>query len=108
MGSFLKREIQEGVQGQGASEAVVYTITTTPWMTGPLSATAKIEQYQPTTRLFTDVTATCMAGSCTINGDVITLPVVSKLTEGEMYLVSVAFSKGANTLEAVAWVQGEH
>jgi hypothetical protein len=69
---------------------------------------AKIERYNKDSRQFVDVTAECMTGSCSIVGDAVTLPVIQDLEEGETYLVSVEFTKGANTLSAVAWVVGEH
>lgn len=106
--SFKKREIKEGVQGQGEGESVVYALTTTNWMVGPESATAMIERYNRDSRQFVDVTATYMTGSCSVVGDVVTLPVISGLEEGETYLVSVEFTKGLNTLSAVAWIVGEH
>lgn len=104
---FRQREVKGAVRGVGRNERVLFTLTTTRWMTAPESATAKIYEVEVDGEQLTDVTATRMTGACSIDGDVITLPVVFGLEVGRVYLVEVVFVKATSTLSAVAWVMGE-
>lgn len=102
----LRREIVEGRQSQGEDESIAYQLTTTPWGSSPSSVVAKIYvQASPVT--LTDVTDTNMAGSPSVNGDVITLPVVSGLSAGTIYRVEVQFTISGNVMEAYAWIDAE-
>lgn len=100
------REIREGMQYQGVDEQIIYTLTTTPWGSSPSSVSAKIYSIAGNgTR--TDVTSTCMSGTCSVNGDVITLPTILSLSDGTLYRIEVKFSCSGNVFEAYAYIKGE-
>lgn len=101
------REAKESPYLQGADEILAYLVTTTPWVSAPTSPTAKIFSYERATDAYTDVTATKMVGSASVNGDVITTPVVTGLTAGTEYRVEVKFVVGGNTYELYFWIKGE-
>lgn len=104
------REIKEGLQYQGADESLVYTLTTTPWGSSPVSPTVVVWSLKPNgadNDRDADVTSTVMSGSPSVNGDVITLPPLASLTAGKKYRVEIKFTCSGNTFEAYAIVKAE-
>ena len=99
------REIREGLQYIGEDEEIVYTLTTTPWGSDPGVATAKI--YELVGDALSDVSTTCMSGSLSTSGDVITLPEISGCTAGTDYRVEILFVCSGNTFEAFAELKAE-
>ena len=87
------REVVEGLQHQGADEAIVYYVNTTNWAAGPTKATVKIFV---STALATNC-ATKLIGSPAISGNTITTPRVTLLTAGVTYLAKVLFRTVADT-----------
>lgn len=102
-----KREIVEGLQYQGVDETIAYSLTTTPWGSSPSSISVKVYSIAGTGAR-TDVTSTVMpTGTASTNGDVITLPALTGLTDGTLYRVEVKFTCSGNVFEAYAYVKGE-
>jgi hypothetical protein len=99
------REIKEGTQYIGEDEEIVYTLTTTPWGSDPGVATATI--YEVVGDTLSNVTTTCMTGSLSTSGDVITLPMISNCTAGTDYRVEIQFVCSGNTFEAFAELKAE-
>ena len=99
------REIKEGIQYQGADEIIKYTLTTTPWASTPTNTSAKI--YSISGETYTDVTTSCMTGSTSVVGDIITLPAIASLTAGTRYRVEVKFTVSGNTYEPFAYIMAE-
>ena len=93
------REILEGPLYQGVDEEIKYKLTTTPWGSSPSSPSAVIKILPADT----DVSSTCLSGSASAVGDVITLPTVKSLTAGTEYRLEVKFTVGGNVMEA--WVK---
>ena len=99
------REIKEGLQYIGEDETIVYTLTTTPWGSDPGAASAKI--FEISGDALTDVSTSCMTGSVSTAGDVITLPAISGCTAGTDYRVEILFTCSGNTFEAFAELKAE-
>ncbi len=98
------REIIEGVQYQGVDETIVYTITTTPWVSSPTFSAVVVKLVLDDS----DVTSVVMpSGAGSESGDVITLPALKLLTAEEMYKVEVLFTGGGNTYECYFFVKAE-
>ena len=95
-------EVAEGMQYQSADEELVYTVTTTNWVSSPTGPSAKA--YDETTG-GTEVTATVLSGSASAADDVITLPVLKSLTAGHRYRVEVAWTVSGSVYEAFFRVQ---
>jgi len=100
-----KREIKENIIPQGEEESIVYTLTTTPWGSTPTSTAAAIFTVVGDT--YTNLTTTCMTGSTSVTGDVITLPSIHSLTAGTLYRVEMLFTCSGNVFEAVALIKAE-
>jgi hypothetical protein len=90
------REVTEGRLILGEDEKQKFSITTTPWGTGPSSISVVIKDV---TADWQDVTASKMTGSPTLSGDVITTPLVHSLVRNHLYRVEVKFDAQGNTFE---------
>jgi len=101
----FSREIKEGLQTQGVDEKIAYTLTTTPWGITPTDEAAAI--FSVLNGQFTDVTDINMTGDPSVNGDIITLPVIDVLIAGTMYRVEVLFTCSGNVFEAFAYIKAE-
>ena len=99
------RQVNETEIYQGEDERIAYQLTTTPWGSSPTSAS--IVLYDVTAGARTDVTATNLSGSATVNGDVITCPIVKSLLPSKRYKLEIKFSSGGNTWEAFAIINSE-
>ena len=100
------REIKENMIFQGEEESIVYSLTTTPWGTGPTTTQATI--YTVVGDTYTNLTTTNMTGAASIVNDVITLPTIHSLTAGTLYRVQVWFTAASgNIFEAVALIKAE-
>ena len=102
---MARREVLEGQQKQGADEKIPYRVTTTPWGSSPSSVVVKCFDITSTR---TDVTATNLSGSASVDGDVITCPILQTLTAGNTYRVDVLFVAGGVTFEPFFIVQAEY
>lgn len=101
------REVKEGIQRQGVDEKIAYKITTTPWAASPTSVVVKA--YDITVDgVRTDATSTVLSGSASVNGDVITLPLLQALTYGKTYRVEVQFTVAGNLFETYFIVKAEY
>ena len=101
----FSREIKEGLQSQGVDEKIAYTLTTTPWGSSPSNEGAAI--FSVLNGPFTDVTDTNMTGDPSVDGDIITLPVIDTLIAGTMYRVEVLFTCSGNVFEAFAYIKAD-
>lgn len=101
----FSREVKEGMQIQGAEEEIAYTIDVTNWGSSPSLVTVKAFDLSTDPR--TDVTATVLSGSSSINGNIITLPVLADLTAGKFYRVEVKFTCSGNIFECHLLVRAE-
>lgn len=97
------REVEQGLQTQGVDEALAYTVTTTNWGSSPTSTSAKIYDTSDDS----DKTTTCMTGSTSVAGDVITLPVIDSLAAGTEYRVEVKFTTDSTEWECYFIIQAE-
>jgi hypothetical protein len=84
------REVVEGLQIQGADEAVTYSITTTSWASSPSSPVVEVRDVDAHEAVTGDVTS----GAASVAGDIITLPAISGLTADTLYRVDVQFTAG--------------
>lgn len=96
------RKIKETPVKQGMDEEIAYSLTTTPWGSSPSSVAVALYDSQNN-----DVSSTCLSGSASVDGDVITLPFVKLLAPGERYRVEVKFTSGGNVFEAWGEIWGE-
>lgn len=100
---MIQREALEGVQRQGANEAIRWVLDCAP---APVSVTAvTVEDVTASTPV--DVSATVLSGSATVVGSEITLPLLAGLTAGQRYVVRVRYSDGVNTVEPYFRIEAE-
>lgn len=91
---------------QGINEQVAYELTATPWGSDPSGVTTKLYSIGEASNL-TDVSDTCMSGSPSVDGDIITTPLVLSLTNGTEYQLKIKFIVSGNTLEAILGIIGQ-
>lgn len=97
------REVLEGIQPQGVDEAISYQVLCDP----AAVSVAEVMAYDET-NAGEDVTADVLAaGTATVSGGNITLPLLQHLTAGHQYRVEVKYSDGTNTLEPYFYVRAE-
>ena len=101
--TLIPRSVEESPIEQGADEAMVYYLTTTPWGSGPSGI--QVKAYDVTGGTYTEVSLSVLSGSPGASGDVITLPVLGSLTAGNIYKLEIKFTCGSNTFEAWLIVQ---
>jgi len=95
-------EVVEGTQYQSSDEIIVYTITTTNWVSSPTNTSVKA--YDESVDL--DVTSTVFpTNTPTEAADVITLSPLRALTVGHAYRIEVKFVVGASTYECHFFVK---
>ncbi len=99
------RIVKEGTQYQGEDEKIRYSITTTPWGSDPTNVSVKV--YNVSTGSKVDVSATVLTDTASVEGDVITLPFLEKLTAGSKYRIEVSFTSGGNVFEVIIPVQAQ-
>lgn len=104
---MIIRKIKESPLHQGEDEQVAYNLTVTPWGSSPSSVSVKLFLYNKVSGKLTDVSATCLSGSASTVGDVITTPVVQHLAAGQMYRLEIQFTVSGNVMEAWGDVVGE-
>ncbi len=92
---MIQREVIEGIQKQGANEAIRWVIDCSP---APVSVVAVVIE-DVTTGTAVDVSGTVLSGSAVVAGSEITLPLLAGLTAGRRYMVRVRYSDGVNTVE---------
>jgi len=93
---MVSREVIEGTQLQGEDERIAYTINTAPWGGTP-SGVAVVAKDKSAN--YAVVTGTVLSGSASVNGDVITCPVLGSLVRGHSYRIEVFFVSGGQILE---------
>jgi len=98
------RRIAEGIQHQGEDEEVVYSLTTTKWGSSPSDVIVKAYHIN---NAYADVSDTVLSGTSGVAGDVITLPKIGNLLEGNRYRIEVKFAVGASVLEAYFIVEAQ-
>lgn len=96
------RRIKESPIVQGADERIAYQLTTTPWGSSPGTVSVVLKNAAGT-----DVGATYLTGLPSVNGDVITTPVVHSLANDTQYRLEIKFICSGNTFEAWADIYGE-
>ena len=102
------REIIEGLQFQGSTEEVTYTVTYPASWGTPTSPSVTVYSINETTGAETNVTATVMpTGSASVNGQVVTLPEMKSLTVDVLYLVLVSIASGTNVFTIKAYVRAQ-
>jgi hypothetical protein len=94
-----KREIVESPWEQGVEEQRPYDLTTTPWGGSPSSVTVKLYDGD-----LVDVSATKLTGSSSVNGDVITTPVVTGLSEDVIYRLEIKFTTSGRVEECYGFI----
>lgn len=103
--TIVSRNVKEGLINQGAGESINYTLTTTPWGSSPTNvAVTAIDRSNADV----DVSATVVNSSAgSVQGDVITTPLIENLTAGHIYRIYVQFKIGAKTLRAYFEIEAE-
>jgi hypothetical protein len=96
------RRIIESPLYQGVDEQIAYTLTTTPWGSSPSSVAVVLKNSAGT-----DVSSTCLSGSASVAGDVITTPVVKSLTADAIYRLEIKFTVSSNIMEVWADIYGQ-
>lgn len=89
----------------GENEQLPITLDTTKWAASPSAPVVTLADITSGTE--TDVSGTNLSGSATVNGSVITLPLITNCTRDKQYLLRVRFSSGGATFVAWAELQGE-
>lgn len=101
----MTRRINTEIIGQGVDEAVPYAVVTTPISSAPTGVTfnaVDVESEQEISgTLFPE------GAPATVDGDTITLPVLSGLQEGQTARVAVAWSSGPARYSVYFYVRGE-
>ena len=93
------RTFTEAQYTQGVDEVVAYgPVTTTSWGSNPTSPTLKVQEWVG--NVWVDQSSTMTSGSCSVVGDVVSLPSIKSLVEGHAYKVILEFTIGASTLSA--------
>lgn len=92
------REVIESPLEQGKDERVPYQLTTTPWGGTPSSVTVTLWLVSADGSL-SDVSSTCLTGSSSVSGDVLTTPVVYSLTADSTYRLEMKFTTGSKIYE---------
>jgi hypothetical protein len=93
------REVTEGQQPQGVDEKISYTLDVSENGSNPTNVTVQV--YRVDGNELTDVKSTVMpTGTPTPSGNVITLPALQSLTDGEKYQIEVKYTlDNGNVLE---------
>jgi hypothetical protein len=86
----MSRQVIQSPIEQGADEEIAYTVTTTPWGSDPSDVVVKAYNLSAG---YTDVSQDVLTGNPSVNGDVITTPVVGTLT------IEIKFTVGGNIME---------
>lgn len=100
------REVAEGRLVQGEDEQIAYTLTTTNWGASPSAPACTLYDISDGNR--TDVSTTKLSGSASVNGNVITAPLVIGLVVGHFYRLEFQFVCSGNTFEAYVEIECEH
>jgi hypothetical protein len=98
----ISRQFKESPILQGVDEKIAYQLTTTPWGSSPGSVTVVLKDAESV-----DVSATCLSGSASVSGNVITTPLVQSLVAGQAYRLEIKFTCGSNVFEAWGEIRGE-
>ena len=96
------RRIRESPLWQGEDEQVIYNLTTTPWGSSPTIVNVVVKDSSGN-----DITTTVTSGNASVNGDVITLPVIQDLVDGEDYRVEIRFTVSDNVFETWCVIKGQ-
>jgi hypothetical protein len=82
---------------QGEDESIIYTVTTTNWVSSPASSAVVVKDVSNS---YSDVTSTVMpTNTPSESGDVITLSALTALTAGSRYRVEVQWTASSSTWE---------
>jgi hypothetical protein len=99
------REMKGSPKKQGINEKIAYYFSTTPWGGSPSDVSAYL--YEGYARV--DVSSTKLTGLPSVNGDVITMPVVSGLALDEVYFLVARWTPAdGNQVEAYLEIRAEH
>ena len=109
------REINEGLQVQGADEKVAYRLDTSNWSADPdtpsTPSAVSVVIFTVTevagVLTYTDTSLTNLDGAAGVAVQYITTPAVEALTAGTLYRVEVKFTLEGNIFEAYAFIKGE-
>lgn len=98
------REIIESPIEIGSGETYTRPLDTTKWGGTPSSPSVTLyRQDGPDT--LTDVSATNLTGSASVQDDYVYLPTITGLTAGKTYKIVVSMVIGGDTLEAYGWIK---
>jgi len=102
----MNREVKQNQVRQGRDEALPYTLTTTPWGSDPTNPICTL--YDVTNDdAWVDVTKDKLAGEPSIEGDVITTPLVYSLVSARKYRLEIRFTTDGNTWEPFVEITAE-
>jgi hypothetical protein len=101
---MASREVAEGRQHQGEDEIITYKIDITQWDSSPTTPQVVVKRVSDNA----NVTSTVMpTGSASVSGNIITLPAVRNLVNGETYRIEVKFTASGNTYETYFFILAE-
>jgi hypothetical protein len=89
---------------QRPPERVAYTINATIYGGSPTGVVVTL--WEVTTAGNVDVSSTNLSGAATVDGNVITTPLVIDLVPGTNYLVEIKFTAGGNTWAPLGQLRG--
>ncbi len=100
-----ERQVKGGRRRMGRNEQIAWQVVTSAWGSSPESPACRL--WDVTDNDWTDVSADCLAGSASTDGDMVTTPYVVGLTPGHLYRLEVQFTCSGNVFEAYLEIQGE-
>jgi len=95
----VNRKFKESPLEQGSVEKVAYQLTTTPWSSSPTS---------PAVRCMVNggnADSNLLSGSASVNGDVITTPLVQNLVGGATFRLEIEWLSGSVKYEAYGLIE---
>jgi len=101
---MISRRFVQKTVPQGKDERIAYYFDSEPWG-GAVTPSGIVMTVTDSNGV--DKTSTTTSGVATVNGTVITLPLLHTLTAGELYRIDALFVCGGNTFEAFGFVQAE-
>jgi hypothetical protein len=94
------------VKVQGENEKIVYEVDTTSWGANPSDVVISAEVWSG--GMWSDVSGDVMEGSASVEGNVITLPVVKNLVSGKAYRINILFTSGGLVFEPYLMIHAEN
>lgn len=99
MAHFIRQWLED--KQQGVRERVIYELDTEPWGGNPSSVVVVVKLNG------VDVTEAVCTGTASVDGHVITLPVIHSLVAGGRYRVETRWTNTGNTFECFGFINAD-